>query len=329
MDKAVKLGGFPPQAYTFGLPWETIVTCSRFFLLGLVGPVVALLAGFVVGAEPIPGIGPTGKIKQIHGGFLFTEGPAIDGRGNLFFSDIPSTRILKVDSAGKLSVFTDQSHHSNGLMFNAAGELVACEMEGQLAAWNVETKERRVLADGYQGKRFNAPNDLVIDRQGGIYFTDPHYLAPQPLPQGKTCVYYLSAQGEVTRLVDDLQAPNGIILSPDEKTLYVFPSGSSEMHAYTVEEPGQIGKGRTFYTFESGGCDGVTIDTKGNLYLTTDSGIQVVTPQGKLLGTIDLPKSPANLTFGGPGGNTLYATARASLYSIPMEAQGHRFAVGQ
>ena len=283
---------------------------------------VALLVSTTVGAEPIPGIGPTGEIKQVQSGFLFTEGPAADGHGNLFFSDIPSSRIHKLDSDGKLSVFTEQSHHANGLMFNAVGELVACEMEGQLVAWDVATKERRVLADGYEGKRFNAPNDLVIDRQGGIYFTDPHFLAPQPLPQGKTCVYYRSSKGEVTRLIDDLKAPNGIILSPDETTLYVFPTNSSDMRAYAVEAAGQIGPGKTFYTMQSGGCDGVTIDTKGNLYLTTDSGIQVVTPEGKLLGTIELPKSPANLTFGGPNRRTLYATARGSLYEMPMQSEG-------
>jgi len=293
-----------------------------------VGFLIALLASFASGAEPILGIGPTGEIKQLHTGFSFTEGPAADGKGNLFFSDIPNAQIHKLDSTGKLTVFSDQSGHSNGLMFNAAGELVACEMDGQLAAWNVETKQRRALVEGYQEKRFNAPNDLEIDRQGGIYFTDPHYLAPKPLPQEKTCVYYLTSQGEVTRLIDDLAAPNGIALSPDEKTLYVFPSQSSHMRAYPVKSPGQIGTGKDFYTIRApngetaGGCDGVTVDTQGNLYLTTDLGIQVVSPAGKLLGTIELPEKPANVTFGGPERKTLYATARSSLYAMPMESQG-------
>ena len=306
---------------------NTTAGVSRYFSSS-VFLLISALVSFSRGAEPIPGIGPAGEIKQLHTGFAFTEGPAADGKGNLFFSDIPNARIHKVDSAGKLSVFSDKSGHSNGLMFNAAGELVACEMDGQLVAWNVETKQRRVLIDRYEGKRFNAPNDLVIDRLGGIYFTDPHYRAPEPLPQEKTCVYYLSANGEVTRLIDDLSAPNGIALSVDEKTLYVFPSQSSVMRAYPVEAAGKIGDGTDFYTIKdksgetAGGCDGVTVDTNGNLYLTTGLGIQVVSPAGKLLGTIELPEHPANVTFGGVDRKTLFATARSSLYSIPMESQG-------
>jgi len=285
--------------------------------------------------EPILGIGPAGEIQQLHTGFAFTEGPATDGKGNLFFSDIPNARIHKIDATGELSVFTDESRHSNGLMFNAAGELVACEMDGQLAAWNVDSKERRVLIDKSDGKRFNAPNDLVIDRQGGIYFTDPHYRAPDPWPQGKTCVYYLSAEGKVTRLIDSLVAPNGITLSPDESTLYVFPSGDSTMRAYAVQSPGQIDEGRDYFTIKSadgktaGGCDGVTIDTQGNLYLTTKLGVVVVSPAGVQLGIIELPEHPANVTFAGPEGKTLYATARKSLYVVPMHSQGHRFATGE
>ncbi|MCA9229646.1 MAG: SMP-30/gluconolactonase/LRE family protein [Planctomycetales bacterium] len=299
----------------------------RFSWLCLVFLLATSLAGFVSAAETVPGVGPSGEILRLHTDFAFTEGPAYDGQGNLYFSDIPNARIHLLDSEGNLSVFTDQSRHSNGLMFNAAGELVACEMEGQLAAWNVKTKTRRILADGYQGKRFNAPNDLIIDRLGGIYFTDPHYRAPEPLPQGKTCVYYLAADGTVTRLIDDLIAPNGIMLAPDEHTLYVFPSGESTMRKYAVDKPGQIGSGEDFYTVttaegeKAGGCDGVTIDNQGNLYLTTRFGIQVVNPAGELLGTIELPEQPANVTFGGPDGKTLYATARTSLYAMQMLSQ--------
>jgi gluconolactonase len=295
----------------------------------------ALTAAAVDAGEPIPGIGPAGEIKQLHTGFAFTEGPATDGKGNLYFSDIPNARIHHIGAEGAISVFTDQSRHSNGLMFNAAGELVACEMDGQLAVWNVETKERRVLIDGYDGKRFNAPNDLVIDRQGGIYFTDPHYRAPDPWPQGKTCVYYLSKDGEVTRLIDDLVAPNGVILSPDETTLYVFPSSETAIRAYAIQSPGKIGAGRDFFTVRTaegkpaGGCDGVTIDTQGNVYLTTGLGVVVVSPEGKQLGVIELPEHPANVTFAGPEGKTLYATAQKSLYVVPMHSQGHRFATGE
>jgi gluconolactonase len=283
----------------------------------------------------IPGLGPAGPLVKLHGNFQFTEGPACDRQGNVYFTDIPAEKIYKVTPRGELSVFVDKSNHANGLMFNHKGELVACEMDGQVVAWTADGKSRRVLASEYQGKRFNAPNDLVIDRQGGIYFTDPTFRAPQPLPQGKAAVYYLSPEGQVTRLIDDLPNPNGVILSPDEKTLYVVPTGQAEVMAYPVEAPGKLGRGRVFCSLEQrpqptaagrSGGDGLTVDVKGNLYITSQLGIQVFDPQGKLLGILKFPEQPANVTFGGPDRKTLYVTARTGLYTLPMEIAGHEFA---
>ncbi len=301
-------------------------------------PVLGVLSCFLLpasAAEPkptrIPGIGPVGDVVKVHTDFEFTEGPARDHKGNLYFTDIPRERIYKMDLAGKLSVFTEKSRHANGLMVNGAGEILACEMDGAVVAHSPDGKERRVLADSYQGKRFNAPNDLVIDQHGGVYFTDPEYRAPKPLPQGKTCVYYLAANGKVTRLIEDLPNPNGVILSPDEKTLYVIPSGQKEMMAYPVEGPGKLGKGKVFCTLAqatpsgNGGGDGLTVDTRGNLYITSGLGIQVFAATGKKLGIIRLPEVPANCTFGGKEGKTLYATARKSLYKMEMEVTGHFF----
>ena len=247
------------------------------------------------------------------------------------FTDIPANRIYKLDGAGGLSVALEPSRHANGLMFDGAGRLVACEMDGALAVRDLASGARRALTDRHGGKRYNAPNDLVIDRQGGVYFTDPRFRAPKPWPQGKEAFYYRSAQGQVTRLGSDLAAPNGIILSPDEKSLYVVPSMQKEMMVYPVRGPGKIGRGRVLCGLEqppgsdSSGGDGLAIDTKGNLYITSSLGVQVFSPQGGLLGMIELPEQPANVTFGGPGHKTLYATARTSLYSIPMEAVGHVF----
>ncbi len=280
----------------------------------------------------IAGIGPAGPIVKRHTGFAFTEGPAADRHGNVYFTDIPNQRIHKVDADGKLSVFRENSHHANGLMLNARGEIIACEMDGQIAAYSPDGKSRRVLAEAYDGKRFNAPNDLVLDKEGGIYFTDPEFLAPKPLPQGKTAVYYVAKDGKVSRLIDDLPNPNGILLSPDEKTLYVIPSGQAEMMAYPVEGPGKIGKGRVFCTLkqrkegEKSGGDGLTVDEKGNLYITSGLGLQVFSPDGQLLGILTLPEQPANVTFGGKDLKTLYVTARTSLYTVPMEVKGHLFA---
>ena len=286
-------------------------------------------------SEPIAGIGPTGPATKLFGDFQFTEGPAGDRQGSVFFSDVRGNKTYKIDPKGKLSVFREPSNNSNGLMVNAAGELVACEMQGRVVAISADGKTVRPLAETYQGKRFNAPNDLVIDRQGGVYFTDPHFLAPQPLPQVVSGVYYISPKLEVTRLIDNLQAPNGVILSPDEKTLYVIPSMQAEMMAYPVESPGKIGSGRVFCTLEqakgktNGGGDGLTVDTKGNLYITSALGLQVFDPLGKMLGVISVPEQPANVTFAGPENRTLYVTARTSVYTIPMQATGHQFATGK
>lgn len=277
--------------------------------------------------KPIAGIGPKVEVVKLQTGFKFTEGPAADRAGNVYFSDIPSNRILKVDTKGKLSTFLENSEGANGLMFDKAGRLIACQGRGhKVVAIDVATKKITVLADECEGKPLGAPNDLVIDKSGGIYFTDP----------GASSVYYLPAKGKVTRILRGLARPNGVILSPDEKTLVVLPSGSAEVLAYPVEAAGKIGKARVLCTLEQNpkqpgrkGGDGLSVDTKGNFYLTKPSlkAIQVVSPAGKTLGLIHFPEDPANCTFGGPENNTLYVTAQTSLYTVKMETQGHRFAV--
>lgn len=281
-------------------------------------------------AAEIPGIGPTGEVKKVQTGFEFTEGPAADAAGNLFFTDIPNNRIHKLDASGQLTIFVEPSGHCNGLMV-VGDRLLACEMDGRLKQFSLTDATETVLSDKHGDKRFNAPNDLVMDQAGGIYFTDPRFRAPEPWPQGKEAVYYRAADGTVTRLIEDRKAPNGVILAPDEKTLYVIPSMEKEMWAYPVEAPGKIGPGKLLCELRqapeatSGGGDGLTIDTAGNLYITSALGIQVVSADGKILGVISFPEQPANVTFGGPDYKTLYVTARKSLYTAPMESTGHVF----
>jgi gluconolactonase len=299
------------------------------FVLGvLAGPAVVLAQD-----NPIAGVGPAGKTVKLHTGFVFVEGPAADRDGSVYFSDIPNEKIHKVDAKGELTVFIDKSNFANGLMVSGKGELVACEMAGQIAAYDLKTKKRRVIADKYEGNRFNAPNDLVIDKHGGIYFTDPSFRAPKPLPQGKMGVYYIDPEGKVSRVIDDLTNPNGIKLSPDERTLYVVPTGPVEMKSYPVTAPGKLGAGKVFCTLKgkpgTAGGDGMTIDSKGNVYITSTLGLQVFDPEGKHLGIISVPEQPANVTFGGRDRNTLYVTARKSLYTIPMEVTGHVFPAGK
>lgn len=282
------------------------------------------------GGQPLDGIGPVGPIEKVATGFGFTEGPAFRD-GVLYFTDIPNTTIHRLASDGAVTAFTTDSRHANGLMFTPAGELLACEMEGQLVAYDVATGQRRVLASGFNGTRFNAPNDLVIDSHGGVYFTDPRFRSPQPFPQGGQHVYYRAADGAVSRVTPKLPAPNGVSLSRDESTLYVFPSDNASMRAYDITSPGKARGGREFCRVRQKpgsrlrGSDGVALDVRGNLYLTTVLGVQVFDPRGELLGIIPLPEKPSNVTFGGADRKTLYATAQTSVYAIPMAVAGHVF----
>jgi gluconolactonase len=284
-----------------------------------------------VSAEPIPDIGPIGDIVELHSGLQFTEGPADDGQGNIYFTDVPGDCVYVHTKDGKLEKFLEGAGHCNGLMFDAKGTLYACAMDGKLISIDTQTKKITTLAEMYERVRFNAPNDLVLDKQGGIYFTDPLFRAPMPLPQKVMGVYYRSSTGEISRLAVVSKAPNGVILSPDEKTLYVIPSMQSEMLAYPVLGPGKLGEERIFCTLKqpdgkaNTGGDGLTIDTQGNLYITSAIGVQVWSPAGKYLGNIEFPQQPANCDFGGKDRKTLYATCRTGFYGVPMEAQGHVF----
>jgi gluconolactonase len=313
--------------------WEVAMFAQRC-LAAACAVVSCCVAVGVWAGEPIEGVGPAGKIEKVEGQYEFTEGP-VWIKDSLYFTDIPKERIYKLGPDGLVSVFREASRHANGLFGHASGEIYACQMDGRLAAISADGKEERVLAEKYMDQRFNAPNDLVIDRGGGVYFTDPAFRAPMPLPQMKTCVYYYSPDGTVTRLIEDLPNPNGVILSPDEKTLYVIPSGQTEMMAYDVESAGKVKGARTFCTLKQppnsppSGGDGLTVDTKGNLYITSKLGLQVFTPDGKMLGVIETPEQPANVTFGGKDSKTLYVTARKSVYAIPMHAQGHQFPAGK
>ncbi len=290
-------------------------------VFGLIHPLAA--------QTELVGIGTVSAVEKIQGEFQFVEGPAKAPDGTLYFSDIPANSIFKLGSDGNIALFLSPSLHANGLMYGGDHRLLACQMDGQLAAIDLTTKAVSALANEYAGKRFNACNDLVIDREGGIYFTDPRFRAPDPWPQGKEAFYYRAANGQVTRLGDDLPAPNGIALAPDEKTLYVIPSMQAEMMAYPVISPGKIGAGRVFCKLQqtagqaNDGGDGLAVDSQGNLYITSALGIQVFQPNGTAVGTIAVPEQPANCAFGGPDNRTLFITARTGLYKCTMPVAGH------
>ena len=259
------------------------------------------------------------SVKKLAGGFKFTEGPAVDQQGQVYFSDIPNERIHLWSLDGKLSTFREQSGRANGLFFDREGNLLCCEGGARRVTSVSPSGKVIVLADAYQGKKLNSPNDLWIDPQGGVFFTDPRYGKMDDLQQDGMHVYYLSPDRKrVTRVIDDLKKPNGILGTKNGKTLYVADPGDDKTYAYTIHAGGRLSD-RKLHAPE--GSDGMTLDEQGNLYLTRDA-VQVYSPQGKLIGSIEVPERPANVVFGGKDRRTLFITARTGFYSIPMQVRG-------
>lgn len=291
------------------------------------------LAGEIDVEHPVPGVGPAGPTTKLSGTYKFTEGPSADATGRLYFTDVPAAKIFRLEPDGQVTEWLDSSGRANGLMFNGAGELVACQMTGQVVAFSLATRAPRVLARSTAAHKLNSPNDLVVDRTGGVYFSDPQF--PTGKQPDNSAVYWVSADGQtLNRLIEGLKMPNGVILSPDESTLYVVPTFQAEIMAYPVLAPGQLGEGRVWARMEqppgreNTGGDGCTVDTEGRLYVTTNLGVQVFDGRGQMLGHLVFPEQPSNCTFGGPERHTLYVTARTSVYQVPMLATGHVFPGG-
>ena len=258
-------------------------------------------------------------LTKLAGDFRFTEGPAVDRAGNLYFSDIPNEKIHKWSVDGKLSTVREMSGGANGLYFAANGDLYACEGTARRVTSMTPEGKVSVLASSFAGKKLNSPNDLWIDKKGGIYFTDPRYGNMENIEQDGFHVYYISAdRKKVTRVISDLVKPNGIKGTADNKTLYVADAGGRKIYAYRIRKPGMIGDRRTIC---DEGSDGMTLDSEGNIYITT-AAVQIYSPRGVKLGTIAGPEGPANVCFGGPERDTLFITARTSLYSIKMKVRG-------
>lgn len=275
----------------------------------------------------LAGIVPEGaEVERIATDFQFTEGPAYDRQGSLYFSDIPANRIYRIAEDGTVSVFREPSGKSNGLVFDQDGSLLACRHWERDVARILPDGTLRVLADAYQGKKLNSPNDCAVAADGAVYFTDPGYgLEGRPSEQDVEAVYRVAPDGTVTRVVSDMTKPNGIFVSPDGKTLYVADSEECVIRAYPIHADGSVGAGRVFADMKSeaeGVPDGMTLDEEGNIYCTGGGGIWVFTPDGEHLGTIPMPEVPANCTFGGPANTTLYITARHSVYRIELLVPG-------
>ena len=282
---------------------------------------VLLLLAWAAGcsAEKASLVAPGEKVKKLVGGFRFTEGPAADAKGNVYFTDIPNNRIHKWSLDAKLSTFREESGGANGLYFDKKGNLLACEGGGRrLVSINPQGKVT-VLAEKYQDKKFNSLNDLWIDPKGGIYFTDPRYGNKDGMEQDGEHVYYISPdRKKIIRVVDDMVRPNGLIGTPNGKTLYVTDHGGKKTFVYKIAKDGTLSNKKLL---APEGSDGMTIDEQGNVYLTT-SAVLVYNGKGELIETIEVPERPANVTFGGKDKQTLFITARTSLYSIRMKVKG-------
>lgn len=270
---------------------------------------------------PLPGVlAPDAKVRKLAGDFKFVEGPTWDARSkSLYFSDIPQAHIVRY-ADDKTTVANADSRQSNGLMMHRHGKLIACEHGGRRVSRAVPGQLGEDIVTHYQGKRLNSPNDLWIDADGGIYFTDPRYGQRDTMEMKIEGVYYIAADGTLNRIIDDLVRPNGIALSPDGKMLYVVDNGAHTLHRYPVTAPGRISKGeRIAYVTHP---DGMTVDVEGRLYITGELGVWVLDANGKWLGLIETPEQPANCTFGGEAYRTLFITARTSLYAIDTQTRG-------
>ncbi len=277
------------------------------------------IADTSAGVENLSVVAAGAEVKKLNGGFGFTEGPAADANSNIFFTDIPNNRIHKWSPDGTLSTFRENSGGANGLYFDKDGNLLACEGGSRRLVSIDPNGSVTVLADKYEGKRFNSLNDLWLDPKGGIYFTDPRYGNKEGMEQDGEYVYYLTPDHKkVIRVIDDMKRPNGVIGTPDGKMLYVADHAGRKTFVYTVNEDGMLSNKKLF---APRGSDGMTIDNEGNIYLTT-SVVAVYNKNGEKIETIVVPEGPANVCFGGENKDTLFITARTSLYSLKMRVKG-------
>jgi gluconolactonase len=292
-----------------------------------------ILAALAAPTEDI--LPPGAKLEKLWGEGEFTEGGALAGDGAILFSDI-GNRILRVDpETGKVSEFRSPSGRANGLIFTPDGRLVAAEGANTGGARRVSITKPdgtvRTLADRFEGKRFNSPNDLAVDRAGRIYVSDPRYVGDEPRELDHESVYRIDPDGMVHRLDTGANKPNGLAISPDGKTLYVADNGSARraLLAVPLSPSGDVaGKPRVLKDFgEGGGIDGMTVTRDGLIVATGGddrlAGIYVYRPDGTPVGFIPTPESPSNVEFGGPDRKTLYITAGTGIYRIKTNLTGY------
>ena len=297
------------------------------------GAVTPAIAGVVAAGTPI---------ELIKEGFTGTEGPVALPDGSLIFTETNANRVTRIAPDGSTSTFVEGSNGANGLGFTANGNLYAVQVLKPRVGIIFPPTKARTLADNFEGKPFGRPNDLVVDSRGTVYFTDSGVNAPPPgqsappapaVAPAKPAVYRITPQGELQRLAADIERPNGIQLSPDEKVLYVANTLGEHLLAYDIAPDGTLGPRRNFARLDgwqktdtgsfSSGADGLAVDEAGRVYVTSNKGIEIFSSQGQALGAIALPKKPQNLAFAGEDKKTLYVVGRGAAYRLPVLTAGY------
>ena len=269
---------------------------------------------------------PKTEIVKVATDYRFTEGPALDAKGRIVFTDIPNERIHRFDpKSGKASVLREASGRANGLLYDADGRLLACE-GGRRRLVRIDGDQVEMLADRFEGKRLNSPNDLTLDAKGGIYFTDPRYGKQDDRELDFEGVYYRAPDGTLSRVCAEAEKPNGIHLARNGRTLYVADSKRKLILAYDVATPGTATDGRLFARLDEkarGGPDGMTIDDQDRVYCAGQGKIWIWDGTGKPIESVRMPESPTNCLFVKADGMavSLYVTARTSLYRVTRRSR--------
>lgn len=273
-------------------------------------------------------------LKQLATGFDWVEGPVWFGdAGCLLFSDIPNNRIMRYTPGAGITTFRQPSNYANGHTRDGMGRLVSCEHGLRRVTRTEWNGDITVIADSYNGKRLNSPNDVVVHSDGSIWFSDPHYgimtnyegfAGTQELPCN---VYRVEPDGSIDAVATDFNCPNGLAFSPDEKRLYIADTGrmfsddAQHIRSFAVDG-GKLTGGDVFHTVSPGAADGFRCDTDGNIWTSAADGVHCITPQGELIGKILVPELVSNICFGGRAKHQLYITATTSLYAITLNRTG-------
>jgi gluconolactonase len=297
-------------------------------------PVIALAFAAITAVSPAEEAESTwddivpanGELEKLAGGFRFIEGPVWMPGGTLVFSDIPGDTLYEWKGAGQPEIFRAPSYNANGNTLDRQGRLITCEHGSRKVRRMEKDGTISVIAERYQGKPFNSPNDVVARSNGDLYFTDPPYgIKKEQEEIGFNGVYRLATDGTLTALVKDFNRPNGLAFSPDEKRLYIDDTLEKHIRVFDVQADGSLANGRVFAEVSGekpGVPDGMRVDTRGNVYCTGSGGVQVFTSSGKRLGTIEVPEIAANCAWGDADLKTLYITASTGLYRIRLKIAG-------